>query len=390
MVENTELPKKVFERDLGQISLREIFEKNEDQYIHIDTTYDRNECKRKYRIPLHQRYEKFSHVAKETIIDSHWKNYIIGSISLSQHVDMTDGTIYYNIEDGQSRLTVIQEYLDDKFKFKGKLYSERTSLEQERFLSYIFSTDTTEPSRTRPTIDQETTTIDDHYYENFDRINRGKALEDNDKYWCKQNKPMVKLAIEIIEKCKVSFTFMHSDKFNTLDSDGKQIRKPLENFVTILGAILYGVYKKSYGRHYENIGRTITDENKNKVYEFMDFYKDIYDNMIKEMERRPKEQIKDFNNPGKFLGMIIMDYKDSDTTLDQKKVMWVKTLNIHRISPDFMKGTQTLWYDFRDGDKKNQEYENIKKRLDRVREFYSGSGMALSSSMIEFNEIPEN
>jgi hypothetical protein len=386
MAENTELPKKVFERDLGQISLRDLFEKNEGKYVNIDTTCDRSECKMKYRIPLHQRYHKWNHAAKETVIDSHWKNYIIGNISLAQHVDMNDGTVYYNIEDGHSRLTVIQEYLDDKFKFKGKLYSERTSPEQERFLSYIFATDTTTPSRTRPIADQEITTIDDHYYENFDRINRGKALDDNDKYWCKKNKPMVALAIKLIEKCNDNYPFMKTDKFNKPDKDGKLNRKPLEEFATMVGSIIYGVYKKSYSRHYENIGKTITDENEGKVYDFMKFYKDIYDTMIDTLPKILNEHLAHFNNPGKFLGMISMDYNDSETTLEYKKEMWVKILNTDRISSDFMKGTQTLWFDFKDGDKKNQEYENIKKRLVRVREFHNRSGRG-ASDMISYNEI---
>ena len=47
----------------------------------------------------------------------------------------------------------------------------------------------------------------------------------------------------------------------------------LSNIVTIVGALIYGVYKNSYERHYERIGIPITDEMKQKVINFMNYYK---------------------------------------------------------------------------------------------------------------------
>ena len=73
------LPRKVFERELGQMTLRELFQKNEEgDYVNLDTTVDRDTCQKRIRIPKHQRYNKWNAEAKETIIDSIFKNYIIG------------------------------------------------------------------------------------------------------------------------------------------------------------------------------------------------------------------------------------------------------------------------------------------------------------------------
>ena len=93
------LPRPVFDRELNQISLREIFRKDENgNYLFFDATESRDECQKKYRIPDHQRYNKWSFGAKFTVIDSIYKNFIIGSLSLSRHPNDEIG-FYFNIED---------------------------------------------------------------------------------------------------------------------------------------------------------------------------------------------------------------------------------------------------------------------------------------------------
>ena len=116
------------------------------------------------------------------------------------------------------------------------------------------------------------------------------------------------------------------------------------------------------------------------------YYKSIHDTMFEIMPKRGNEHIPKFNNPGQFLGMIIMDFKDNTTDIDQKKTMWVDILNIDRCSHNFMKGKNTLFNDFTDGDKKNQEQENIRRRLTRVREFYNDKNHVSTHYHIEYEE----
>ena len=383
----SEIPQKIFEREIYHITLREIFEKDESgSYINFDSTIDRNQCNLKYRIPLHQRYNKWNSDAKYTIIDSIYKNYIIGGISFSRHSSNDgDGSFYFDIEDGQSRLTVIQEYLEDKFMYREKVFSERTKHERNRFLSYVFSTETMTPSRTARS---SNVTIEEHHYENFDRINRGVALSDNDKYWCRKNKPMVKFSIELIERFKGECNFMQTKNFGSL-KNGKVNRDVLEKICTLVGAIWYDVYKKSYSRHYENLDITATNEKKNDVYNFMAHYIKIYNKIYCELPRATGEHLLQFNNPGKFLSLIIRDYKiQRDGVTNQDKAdMWTDILNIDRCSQDFMKGTQTLYNTFTDGDKKNQEVSNINKRLERVIEFYNDKEIISQRYHIEYSNF---
>ena len=105
------------------------------------------------------------------------------------------------------------------------------------------------------------------------------------------------------------------------------------------------------------------------------------------MPPRQREKVNvHFNNPGKFLGMIVMDYKDRSTTPDYKKDMWVNILNINRSSDNFMKEKNTLWNGFTDANRKNQEEENIRMRLNRVKEFYSNKQETSDNYHIEYNE----
>jgi len=124
-----------------------------------------------------------------------------------------------------------------------------------------------------------------------------------------------------------------------------------------------------------------------KLNDFMEFYESIYDTMISEMPRRSNEQMP-FNNPGKFLGMIIMHFKEDndDMELDEKVNMWVNILNIDRSSENFMKGTGSLWYNFTPANQKNQEQENIRARLDRIKEFYEDKDSISDEFNVEYVE----
>ena len=118
------IPSPVFERELGQITIRELFAKGGDvSYLDFDATEDRSQTQKKYRIPIHQRFNRWSSDDKQSLIASIFLNYIIGNISLSRHPN--DAMVFYfNIEDGQSRLTVIQEFIEDKFKLNSLLLDE--------------------------------------------------------------------------------------------------------------------------------------------------------------------------------------------------------------------------------------------------------------------------
>ena len=90
------------------------------------------------------------------------------------------------------------------------------------------------------------------------------------------------------------------------------------------------------------------------------------------------------------LGGVNLLAEQEAEELDEKVNMWVNILNIDRSSENFMKGTGSLWYNFTPANQKNQEQENIRARLDRIKEFYEDKeGAAVLAD--EFNvEYVEN
>lgn len=119
----------------------------------------------------------------------------------------------------------------------------------------------------------------------------------------------------------------------------------------------------------------------------MDHYKKICCKIYSDMPKCDREKYIQFNNPGKFLSLIIKDYKTKREGIsNQDKVkMWADILNIDRVSPNFMtKGTKTLFNQFTDGDKQNQEISNIIKRLGRVIQFYNNKEYTSQRYHIEY------
>jgi hypothetical protein len=183
---------------------------------------------------------------------------------------------------------------------------------------------------------------------------------------------------------------MKTEKFGTMNKDKKVERGPLQEFVTLINAVRCGIYKKSFSRHVTHedappIDEQISQEDKDKIKGFMDHYKMIHDRMFEQKEREQNERIP-FNNPGKFLSMVIMDYNDTRTTMETKVDMWVNILNIERCSENFMKGKSTLWNELADADRRNQEESNIEARLDRVRGFYNDKGGTSEELRIVYTE----
>ena len=133
----------------------------------------------KYRIPLHQRHFIWSDLLQTTLIDTVMNNYPIPSIQLIRCIEK-DGEgrrMFYNIEDGQQRLTTLYLFMKDKFgvEINGNVlkFSELTQNTKIQFLTYRIQCDI---------YDEEQITIEDRI-KIFHRINSSKPLTDNQKFY---------------------------------------------------------------------------------------------------------------------------------------------------------------------------------------------------------------
>ena len=113
-----EIPSKAIEREFIQaISLRELFSKDEDNNFSKFKYDDRSNTQLEYRIPDHQRFPQWTLRKKRKLIDTVFRNYTMSGIILSKKIDLDQQTIYYDIEDGQTRLSILQEYYDNVFRY---------------------------------------------------------------------------------------------------------------------------------------------------------------------------------------------------------------------------------------------------------------------------------
>ncbi len=101
---------------------------------------DRHESDKTYRVPEHQRYPSWLQANKERLVDSVMSDWIIGQITLTKHHEQ-NGDEYYNVQDGQTRMGALQEFVMDKFPWNGKLYSELTAEERAKFNNYTVQLD---------------------------------------------------------------------------------------------------------------------------------------------------------------------------------------------------------------------------------------------------------
>jgi hypothetical protein len=190
---------------------------------------DRLESEKTYRVPEHQRYPSWPQANKERLVDSVMSDWIIGQITLTKHHDQA-GNEYYNVQDGQTRMGALQEFVMDRFPWNGKLYSELTAEERAKFNAYTVQLDIFK--KERGTSHAEFSRI---ICEIFERLNSGKPLTDNDKYWNRSDTP----AMQLLNRLKGSAEFgPNIRKYMWLNVGGGKGRGGLNHFVgLILGLV---------------------------------------------------------------------------------------------------------------------------------------------------------
>ena len=364
------IPEARIQRRTHQSSLGDLFQKNNntDEPLYFNSNLsDRSESNLKYRIPDHQRWPQWSKAKKIKLVDTVFKNYTMSGIEVSQHIDIVTHRLYFNLEDGQTRLSILQQYYNDEFKYCGKLFSELTHSEQRRFENYSFTMEVLDDAAA------------EDIHEMFERLQEGTPLKNSDKFWNRKDKPIVAFAIELIlsEHWKHQYMGTHgfSSKKRTRLADVVGLIAPLicengSNYIT-----------PSFRRLFPIINIPITQETKDKVYAFLGFYFTICDNVyecfpfqewVDEDGNNKKERMKSWWNLGQELGMIIWDYLDhNEETIVIKQARWIEIINIARDKavPNFMDGSKTLWNGLSSANTQNALAEDIATRVHRIRAF---------------------
>ena len=368
MQEDSTIPDQEMDVKRQEISLGKLFERKKDGTPkYFDSSKDRV-CEGNtmtYRIPTHQRYgaEKWNDRDKERLVDSVFKGYPMQGLTASQQSGIVQGksVMWKDIEDGGSRLTVLQQYYNDGFKYHTKLFSELEREYQNRFVQYTFN------------IDIMNEASKEAICEAFQRLNCGKPLRDEDKYYAmKDISPLVKLAIKLM-----GVQFWRADIMKT-DSFGDKKRGILPEIIALSATLIFippnntaSYTTTSAIRLSDILLKPVPDGSEEKIQEFCTYYGRIIQG-AESIEKIHNGQMS-WHKTSKQLGLIMHDYLDktSPHTLKQKEDMWVEIMQIARTVPDFMYGNQTIWNGLSKGARQsNSEKKSIAEKIDRIRKFY--------------------
>ena len=338
-----------------------IFEKDDEgefkRFNHIERVSDRF---KQFRIPEHQRFPNWSKDKKKCLINSVLKNYPIHSIICSKHHDIIENKIkeYYDIEDGQTRLSILQEYYEGGFKDEnGKYFTELPPSSQRYFENYEVNIEIIE-------VEDE-----NEIHEIFDRLQMGQPLRDCDKFWNWKLQPLVSYAIELINTKKLD-KYMGTFRFSS------QKRERLSDIVGIVALIInwdvatYEYINNSFKSHFKHIKKELSDTDKEKVNKFLEYYFSIIDTEYEEYPKQSNEKNKKYYNICSDLGLILFDYFErSHVPIQDRKNMWVKYFLMSRKNKDLTNGKKQLWNNVT-GKPNWTQPKYVACRVDRVYEFY--------------------
>lgn len=369
MQEDSNIPDQEMDVKRQEISLGKLFERKKDGTPKLfDPTEDRD-CKDSvllYRMSQQQRWgsKNWKLYEKQRLIDSIFKGYPMSGITLSHHIRIINDKplTQYDFEDFGSRGDIIYNYYNDGFKYKEKLFSELLPEHKSRFEQYTVSVDTI--SEASP----------ESICEAFHRLNCGKPLKDEDRYYAlTKTSPLVQLAIKVMKSSFWDAKTMKTDSF----CDKKRGILPE---VCALVATLVFVTDEN-GPSYTSVSSARLSDlfhtpiNEKKAMETIHDFCCHYGRIIQRAEGIDKThnyQMKWHKTSGQ-LGLIMHDYLDktSPHTLKQKEDMWVEIMQIARTVPDFMYGKQTIWNGLSKGARQsNSEKKTINEKIARIRKFY--------------------
>ena len=313
-----------------------------------------------YRIPEHQRFPAWPTTKKQKLVDSIFKNYPIHAFIAIRHlvVDGDDVTEFCNIEDGQTRMTSLQEYMLNGYPSEagdgpndGKLYSELEPAMKERFKNYQVTLE----------VFSGRGITNDVIADIFNRLNSGKPLGDNDKFHSRMNTPIMDFLNELKGHIDLRDNI---EKFIGAIGTGKS-RKGLGD---IVGAILavatrhedsggQACINTSYEQNYKYLKKVLTNPQRNDVIAFFKAYFAMLHRANSSTTARPKKHL--YGKLSGVLGLSVFCWV-SDGQI-RSEIEWYLTKLIQ--NPKYEPAT---FRELTKGDIRNCQGASVARRVDKI------------------------
>lgn len=313
------------------------------------------EDNKEYRIPIYNRYPQWPHHKCENLVDSVMKNYPIHTFITSEHIDSNNNSLYKHIEDGQTRLSVLQNYIKDKFTWNDKKYSELTPNEKATFNFYEIRIENLSKSS-----NMSSSEFIRELHIVFDRLNSGKPLTNNDKYHLnRQYAPCLLLIDEVKESYREHFKKYIGDV-----GEGKARTLLSEMVGMVLPLILNDgssteCINTSYERNNSFIYKEIDESGRENVIEFLNFYFKLLDDSLSSVGRVKKV----YGKLSGVFGLLIYSWVvDKEKTQREHYTIW-KEFIINNLKKDYV---DKLFSELRQGDRRNLSSSSLSIRRNIV------------------------
>jgi hypothetical protein len=256
----------------------------EDTYNYFEPRRERNEATTApLLIPDHQRFYVWSESRKAPLIDSIMENCPLPLMVFTQEI--YGGKSIRFVQDGQQRLMTIQKFMLGEFKWNDKLYSELTPQEHIRFLSYKLNCDII----INPTPEQVA--------DMFERLNCGKPLTDNDKFFNRRDSPVISFILnELIKHPNLSQRFKKYTGLNVSSKTRVQLSDIVGAVVAILTNSVHCI-RTSFDRIGQELYQEMTDDKKAYVIEVFGLYFNTVKQALEDAHiNKPKKQYLKLSN----------------------------------------------------------------------------------------------
>ena len=288
----------------------------------------------------------------------------IGSFLITQE-RQSNGNYVNDIQDGHHRGDTINRFFKDEFTWKNKKYSELTSDQRADFGTTQINVQIM--SRLSGCTDEKWRNECD---DAFERINRGKPLNNNDKFWNRKEEPLIHFIREELKndgELRIPFKEVFGDV------GGGKSRKYLAEMVALCLVIMkndISLINPSFEINAKYVIQAITETaipvnqvNKEKVKQFLAWYFALIKN-IKEKEGGLKYSPGDFTKTSGLIGLVLANWVDGG--VQNRRTMWIEYAVTLKKDKNFGK---RLFADLPKGHQQNKE--GIRHRVQCVVDAYN-------------------
>jgi hypothetical protein len=275
------------------------------EYFQCDRDIDRDNTTASIFIPQNQRYYVWPESHQKNLIDSIMNNYPMPLLVFTEYIE-NNKQIWY-VQDGQQRLTTIQRFIQGKFEWNGTKFEGLTNKESRAFLGYQIVC-----SIIKSPTDAQVADI-------FERLNKGKTLSHNDKFYNRKNEPIIDFTINEL-KSKFEKQFKMYTNLNIKKKQRTELSDVVGAVISICSNNVYNI-TTSYeriGGNLLNIG--LTEEKKIKVIDAFDLYfKCIEKSMDTNEINKPKKCYLKLSNMFGIWLYWYLNIRPNETTKKQQK-----------------------------------------------------------------------